>query len=101
MELARLLERVPIPVKESVDEPPAKINVLLQAFISGLKLDGFVLVADMVFVQQSAGRYVFSSSIKSSGDSCRSQNPPCYLRDLSQAWMGYPCQGGPRHVQDG
>ncbi|KAF5335668.1 hypothetical protein D9611_009716 [Ephemerocybe angulata] len=52
MELAWLLERVPIPVKETVDEPPAKINVLLQAYISGFKLDGFVLVADMVFVQQ-------------------------------------------------
>jgi pre-mRNA-splicing helicase BRR2 len=66
---------VPIPVKESVDEPAAKINVLLQAYISQLKLDGaivfccttisvfthllgFALVADMVFVQQSAGRYV-------------------------------------------
>jgi pre-mRNA-splicing helicase BRR2 len=68
MELARLLERVPIPVKESVDEPPAKINVLLQAFISGLKLDGFVLVADMVFVQQSAGRYVPTSFTKRSRD---------------------------------
>ncbi len=31
MELAKLLERVPIPVKESLDEPTAKINVLLQA----------------------------------------------------------------------
>ena len=31
MELAKLLERVPIPVKESLDEPIAKINVLLQA----------------------------------------------------------------------
>jgi len=74
LELAKLLERVPIPVKESVEEPAAKINVLLQAYISQLKLDGvssvwsrpdgvlmillgFVLVADMVFVQQSAGRY--------------------------------------------
>jgi pre-mRNA-splicing helicase BRR2 len=56
LELSKLLERVPIPVKESVEEPAAKINVLLQAFISQLKLDGFVLVADMVFVQQSAGR---------------------------------------------
>ncbi|KAF9003722.1 Sec63-domain-containing protein [Hymenopellis radicata] len=56
LELAKLLERVPIPVKESVEEPAAKINVLLQSFISQLKLDGFVLVADMVFVQQSAGR---------------------------------------------
>ncbi|KAG9017453.1 DEIH-box ATPase [Tulasnella sp. JGI-2019a] len=55
-ELAKLLERVPIPVKEGVDEPQAKINVLLQAFISGLKLEGFALVSDMVYVQQSAGR---------------------------------------------
>ncbi|KIJ15196.1 hypothetical protein PAXINDRAFT_169339 [Paxillus involutus ATCC 200175] len=56
LELAKLLERVPIPVKEGVDEPAAKINVLLQAYISQLKLEGFALVADMVFVQQSAGR---------------------------------------------
>ncbi|KXN91384.1 hypothetical protein AN958_00907 [Leucoagaricus sp. SymC.cos] len=56
IELSKLLERVPIPIKESVEEPAAKINVLLQAYISQLKLDGFVLVADMVFVQQSAGR---------------------------------------------
>jgi len=40
LELAKLLERVPIPVKESVEEPAAKINVLLQAYISQLKLDG-------------------------------------------------------------
>ncbi|KAL5528515.1 BRR2 [Sanghuangporus sanghuang] len=56
LELSKLLERVPIPVKESVDEPAAKINVLLQAYVSQLKLEGFALVADMVFVQQSAGR---------------------------------------------
>jgi len=36
-ELARLIERVPIPVKESVDEPSAKTNVLLQAYISQVK----------------------------------------------------------------
>ncbi len=40
LELNKLLERVPIPVKESVEEPAAKINVLLQAYISQLKLDG-------------------------------------------------------------
>ncbi|ETW75698.1 hypothetical protein HETIRDRAFT_460980 [Heterobasidion irregulare TC 32-1] len=56
LELGKLLERVPIPVKEGVEEPASKINVLLQAYISQLKLDGFALVADMVFVQQSAGR---------------------------------------------
>ncbi|KAF8491330.1 Sec63-domain-containing protein [Russula emetica] len=56
LELGKLLERVPIPVKEGVEEPAAKINVLLQAYVSQLKLEGFALVADMVFVQQSAGR---------------------------------------------
>ena len=56
LELAKLLGRVPIPVKESIEEPQAKINVLLQAFISRLKLDGLALMADLVYVTQSAGR---------------------------------------------
>ncbi|XP_008811841.2 DExH-box ATP-dependent RNA helicase DExH12-like [Phoenix dactylifera] len=56
MELAKLLDRVPIPVKESLEEPSAKINVLLQAYISQLKLDGLSLTSDMVFIRQSAGR---------------------------------------------
>ncbi|KAL1882717.1 hypothetical protein VTK73DRAFT_1237 [Phialemonium thermophilum] len=56
LELAKLLGRVPIPVKESIDEPHAKINVLLQAYISRLKLEGLALMADMVYVTQSAGR---------------------------------------------
>ncbi|XP_071957394.1 U5 small nuclear ribonucleoprotein 200 kDa helicase-like [Antedon mediterranea] len=58
MELNKLLERVPIPVKEGIEEPSAKVNVLLQSYISQLKLDGFALVADMVYVTQSAGRLV-------------------------------------------
>lgn len=56
IELAKLVERVPIPVKESLDEPTAKINVLLQAYISSLKLEGLALSSDMVYVTQSAGR---------------------------------------------
>jgi pre-mRNA-splicing helicase BRR2 len=56
LELMKLLDRVPIPIKESMEEPQAKVNVLLQAYISQLKLDGFALVSDMVYVQQSAGR---------------------------------------------
>jgi pre-mRNA-splicing helicase BRR2 len=32
------------------------VNVLLQAYISQLKLEGFALVSDMVFITQSAGR---------------------------------------------
>ncbi|MCL7022186.1 hypothetical protein MKW94_029915 [Papaver nudicaule] len=56
IELAKLLNLVPIPVKESLEEPSAKINVLLQAFISRLKLEGLSLTSDMVFITQSAGR---------------------------------------------
>jgi len=56
MELQKLAARVPIPVKESMEEPSAKVNVLLQAYISSLRLEGFALVADMTYVQQSAVR---------------------------------------------
>ncbi|KAL6751574.1 RNA helicase, activating signal cointegrator 1 [Haematococcus lacustris] len=56
VELAKLVERVPIPVKEGLDEPSAKINVLLQAYVSCLKLEGLALSSDMVYVTQSAGR---------------------------------------------
>lgn len=56
LELAKLAGKVPIPVKESPGEPSAKVNILLQAYISRLKLDGFALVADMAFIQQSAAR---------------------------------------------
>lgn len=56
LEVAKLLERVPVPVKESADDPIAKVNVLLQSWISQLRLDGYVLAADMVYVTQSAGR---------------------------------------------
>ncbi|XP_071494841.1 U5 small nuclear ribonucleoprotein 200 kDa helicase-like [Diadema antillarum] len=58
IELMKLLDRVPIPIKESIEEPSAKVNVLLQAFISQLKLEGFALVADMVYITQSAGRLI-------------------------------------------
>lgn len=56
LEMAKLIERVPIPIKESLEEPSGKINVLLQAYISNLKLEGLALSSDMVYVTQSAGR---------------------------------------------
>ena len=56
LELSKLAAKVPIPVKENPSEPSAKVNILLQAYISRLKLDGFALVADMAFIQQSAAR---------------------------------------------
>ncbi|KAG0472875.1 hypothetical protein HPP92_014732 [Vanilla planifolia] len=60
MELAKLLDRVPIPVKKSLEEPSAKINVLLQAYISQLKLEGLSLMSDMVFIRQSVGRLLLA-----------------------------------------
>ena len=82
LELAKLLGRVPIPVKESIEEPHAKINVLLQAYISRLKLEGLALMADLVYVTQSAGRILralfeiclkkgWSSVAKTSLDLCK------------------------------
>lgn len=56
LELTKLAGRVPIPVKESPSEPVAKVNILLQAYISRLKLDGFALLADMAFIKQSSAR---------------------------------------------
>lgn len=56
VELAKLLDKVPIPVKESIEEASAKVNVLLQTYISRLTLEGFALISDMVYVTQSAGR---------------------------------------------
>lgn len=55
-ELSKLLERAPIPIKETIEEPSCKINILLQAYISQLKLEGFALMSDMVYVTQSASR---------------------------------------------
>ena len=38
LELSKLMERVPIPIKESIEEPSAKVNILLQAHISQLEI---------------------------------------------------------------
>lgn len=51
-ELEEFLNRVPIPIRESLEYPSAKINVLLQAFISQLKLEGLSLATDMVYITQ-------------------------------------------------
>ena len=56
LEVQELISRVPIPIKDSIEDSSAKINVLLQAYISQLNLEGFALVSDMVYVSQSAGR---------------------------------------------
>lgn len=56
VELQKFIDKVPVPVRGGIDEPATKINILLQAYISRYRLDGFDLNADLVFVQQSASR---------------------------------------------
>ncbi|WPK24137.1 hypothetical protein PUMCH_001397 [Australozyma saopauloensis] len=56
LEIRKLAEKCPIPIKEKPNDPHAKINVLLQLYITKLRLDGFALTADMIYVTQSAGR---------------------------------------------
>ncbi|CEP63293.1 ATP-dependent RNA helicase BRR2 LALA0_S07e06854g [Lachancea lanzarotensis] len=56
IELQKLLEKAPIPIQEDASEPIAKVNVLLQAYISRTKLDGFALRSDMLYITQSAAR---------------------------------------------
>lgn len=56
LEVQRLAEIVPIPVKDPVGEASAKVNVLLQAYVSNLQLDGLVLKSDMVYITQNAAR---------------------------------------------
>ncbi|CAF1042145.1 unnamed protein product [Adineta steineri] len=58
LELKKLIERVPIPIKEDINESSAKINVLLQVYISQLKIDGLALMADMIYIVQNAGRLI-------------------------------------------
>eukprot|EP00916_Digyalum_oweni_P004984 GHVL01008895.1.p1 GENE.GHVL01008895.1~~GHVL01008895.1.p1 ORF type:complete len:2144 (+),score=476.12 GHVL01008895.1:34-6465(+) len=55
-EIQKLLERVPIPVKGGPEEASTKVNILLQSYMSKLKLEGFATMSDMIYVQQSAGR---------------------------------------------
>jgi len=56
LELQKLAQRVPIPIKEGLEEPSAKVNALMQTYISRLRLEGFALLADMTYVHQSAAR---------------------------------------------
>jgi pre-mRNA-splicing helicase BRR2 len=55
-EIEAFIQKVPIPVKESPDNPIAKTIILLQCHIAALPLAGSTLLADTVYVTQSASR---------------------------------------------
>lgn len=52
LQLEELFNHVHIPIKESLEETTAKVNVLLQAYISQTKLEGLSMTSDMVFITQ-------------------------------------------------
>ena len=52
LELDMLMKKVPMPIRETVENPCAKVNVLLQAYISRVKLEKFAMACDMVYVTQ-------------------------------------------------
>lgn len=101
LELQTLMERVPIPVKEGIEEPSAKINVLLQAYIAQLRLDGFALMADMVYITQS-GKFLQLRLLYECLN-CLDSWPTTSsdVRDRSSAWMGTTDGQTPFVVQDG
>ena len=55
-EVAKLIEKVPVPIKGKPNEAMCKINVLLQCYICRIPLRGFSLMADLVYISQSAER---------------------------------------------
>lgn len=50
LELQKFIDKVPVPVKGSLDESATKINILLQAYVSRFKLEGYDLNSDLVYV---------------------------------------------------
>ena len=55
-ELEKLKSSVPYPVKGTLEQPSAKINILLQCYIGGISLEGYALAADMVYISQNGQR---------------------------------------------
>ena len=55
-EIEKLMYKVPIPIKGSLEEPSTKINILLQCYISNITLENYAISSDMIYISQNAGR---------------------------------------------
>ncbi|EUD65104.1 adenosinetriphosphatase [Plasmodium inui San Antonio 1] len=56
VELSIIMEKLPIPLKESINIPYTKINILLQLYLSNVTLSGYIINADLIYIQQNALR---------------------------------------------
>lgn len=66
-ELTRLADDCVTPVAIGVEDTMGKVNCLIQAFVSRLRVEGFSLVSDMSYVSQNVGRIaraLFEISLK-------------------------------------
>ncbi|KAJ3550589.1 hypothetical protein NM688_g5040 [Phlebia brevispora] len=57
-ELGQLMEAVPCAVKGGTDTSQGKVNILLQAYISGYRPEDFALVSDQAYAAQNGGRII-------------------------------------------
>ncbi len=55
-EVEDLFYKVPIPVKGTVEDNITKVNILLQAYISRIPLDNYIIMSDMIYISQNAER---------------------------------------------
>ena len=81
MELAKLMERVPIPVKESIDEPTAKINVLLQAWPCSDSYQLMHLQNDIIWIAQ----WPSSCRVLAAVCACNFTQPTCAAKPICAA----------------
>jgi activating signal cointegrator complex subunit 3 len=56
VELDSMKSSAHFPIKGDISSTTAKVNVLLQSYISQHSLHGFTLISDMAYINQSAGR---------------------------------------------
>ena len=73
IEIQKLINTVPIPVKTTLEDPLSKINVLLQCYISKINLEGYSINADMIYISQNAQRIfrgLFNLSLKKKLGNC-------------------------------
>ena len=74
LELESLMQKVPIPIRDGVESSYAKVNVLLQSYISRVTLDKFAMACDMVYITQVGYRVIARSDpqCNTSSFNCRS-----------------------------
>jgi pre-mRNA-splicing helicase BRR2 len=51
IELQRLYDQIPIPIKGSLEDYTSKVNILVQSYICKLNMEGLAIISDMVYVQ--------------------------------------------------